>query len=145
MANHEDVGCSEYQSRLSKGLTAKVVQSLELEARFWAPKTQKATAMVALVSLPSVTVTVTVTVSISRIANKMDTTGRFLSAIPNVGVTSPQNARGIVSAARHATDEKPTYQENRGRIALERQPGTGIAFGQREGRIRFADRVEAHL
>jgi len=130
MANHEDVGCSEYQSRLSKGLTAKVVQSLELEARFWAPKTQKATAMVALVSLPSVTITVTV--SISRIANKMDTTGRFLSAIPNVGVTSSQNARGIVSAARHATDEKPTYQENRGRIALERQPGTGIAFGQRE-------------
>ena len=107
MANHEDVGCSEHQSRLSKGLTAKVVQSLELEARFWAPKTQKATAMVALVSLPSVTVTV----SISRIANQMDTTGRFLSAIPNVGVTSSQNARGIVSAARHATDDKPTYQE----------------------------------
>src|SRR6476646_10085646 len=107
MANHEDVGCSEHQSRLSKGLTAKVVQSLKLAARFWAPKTQKATAMVALVSLPSVTVTV----SISRIANQMDTTGRFLSAIPNVGVTSSQNARGIVSAARHATDDKPTYQE----------------------------------
>src|SRR6476660_1860267 len=103
MANHEDVGCSEHQSRLSKGLTAKVVQSLELEARFWTPKTQKATAMVALVSLPSVTVTVSV--SISRIANQMDTTGRFLSAIPNVGVTSSQNARGIVSAARHATDD----------------------------------------
>jgi hypothetical protein len=28
--NHEDVGCSEHQSRLSKGVIAKVVQSLKL-------------------------------------------------------------------------------------------------------------------
>ncbi|HEY1744660.1 MAG TPA: hypothetical protein VGG18_15940 [Granulicella sp.] len=30
MANHEDMDCSEHQIRLSKGLTAKFVQSLEL-------------------------------------------------------------------------------------------------------------------
>jgi hypothetical protein len=35
--NHEDVGCSEHQIRLSKGLIAKFVQCLELEARFAAP------------------------------------------------------------------------------------------------------------
>jgi hypothetical protein len=34
MANHEDVGCSEHQSRLSKAVIAKVVQLLKLEARF---------------------------------------------------------------------------------------------------------------
>jgi hypothetical protein len=45
--NHEDVGCSEHQIRLSKGLIAKFVQRLELKARlFFAPK-GKATAMVA--------------------------------------------------------------------------------------------------
>jgi hypothetical protein len=33
----------------------------------------------------------------------------------------------------------------RGPIALERQPRTGVAFKEREGRTRFADRVEAHL
>jgi hypothetical protein len=37
--NHEDVGCSEHQIRLSKGLIAKFVQRLELKARlFFAPK-----------------------------------------------------------------------------------------------------------
>jgi hypothetical protein len=30
MANHEDVGCSEHQTRLSKGVIAKFVQSLKL-------------------------------------------------------------------------------------------------------------------
>ena len=45
--NHEDVGCSEHQIRLSKGLIAKFVQRKELSARlFFALKT-KATAMVA--------------------------------------------------------------------------------------------------
>jgi hypothetical protein len=49
--NHEDVGCSEHQIRLSKGLIAKFVQRLELWARlFFAPK-GKATAMVAFVFL----------------------------------------------------------------------------------------------
>ena len=33
MANHKDVGCSEHQIRLSKGLIAKFVQRLELWAR----------------------------------------------------------------------------------------------------------------
>ena len=37
MANHEDVGCSEHQIRLSKGVIAKFVQSLELAERFHAP------------------------------------------------------------------------------------------------------------
>jgi hypothetical protein len=32
VANHEDVGCSEHQIRLSKGLIAKFVQSLKLAA-----------------------------------------------------------------------------------------------------------------
>jgi hypothetical protein len=37
--NHEDVGCSEHQIRLSKGVIAKFVQRLELGARlFFAPK-----------------------------------------------------------------------------------------------------------
>jgi hypothetical protein len=30
VANHEDVGCSEHQIRLSKGVIAKFVQSLKL-------------------------------------------------------------------------------------------------------------------
>jgi hypothetical protein len=34
VANHEGVGCSEHQSRLSKGVIAKVVQLLKLAARF---------------------------------------------------------------------------------------------------------------
>jgi hypothetical protein len=37
MANHEDVGCSEHQIRLSKGVIAKFVQSLELAERFHVP------------------------------------------------------------------------------------------------------------
>ena len=36
MPNHEDVGCSEHQIRLSKGVIAKFVQSLELEVHFCA-------------------------------------------------------------------------------------------------------------
>jgi hypothetical protein len=34
MADHEDMGCSEHQSRLSKGVIAKVFQLLKLAARF---------------------------------------------------------------------------------------------------------------
>jgi hypothetical protein len=34
--NHEDVGCSEHQIRLSKGVIAKFVKSLKLAARFLA-------------------------------------------------------------------------------------------------------------
>jgi hypothetical protein len=33
VANHEDVGCSEHQISLSKGVIAKFVQSLKLAAR----------------------------------------------------------------------------------------------------------------
>jgi hypothetical protein len=33
----------------------------------------------------------------------------------------------------------------RGYLALEHSQQGGIAFEQREGRIRFAERVEAHL
>jgi hypothetical protein len=33
MPNHKDVGCSEHQIRLSKGLIAKFVQRKELAAR----------------------------------------------------------------------------------------------------------------
>jgi hypothetical protein len=50
MANHEDVDFSEHQIRLSKGVIAKFVQSLELEALIGAPSSgdkRKATAAVA--------------------------------------------------------------------------------------------------
>jgi hypothetical protein len=47
VANHEDVGCSEHQSRLSKGVMAKVVQLLKLAARFCVAAMKKATAAVA--------------------------------------------------------------------------------------------------
>jgi hypothetical protein len=49
--NHEDVGRSEHQIRLSKGLIAKVVQSLELWARILRYRNEKATVMVACVRL----------------------------------------------------------------------------------------------
>jgi hypothetical protein len=50
MANHEDVGCSEHQISLSKGVIAKFVQSLELAERFHVPVSvanRKATVWVA--------------------------------------------------------------------------------------------------
>jgi hypothetical protein len=47
--NHEDVGCSEHQIGLSKGLIAKFVQRLELTARFCVAAMEKATATVAFV------------------------------------------------------------------------------------------------
>jgi hypothetical protein len=53
MANHEDVGCSEHQIRLSKGVIAKFVQSLELAERFHVPVSvanRKATVWVAFFS-----------------------------------------------------------------------------------------------
>jgi hypothetical protein len=47
VANHEYVGCSEHQSRPSKGVIAKVVQLLKLAARFCVAAMEKATAAVA--------------------------------------------------------------------------------------------------
>jgi hypothetical protein len=49
VANHEDVGCSEHQIRLSKGVIAKFVQSLELEGLIFLVAMKKATAVVAFV------------------------------------------------------------------------------------------------
>jgi hypothetical protein len=43
MANHEDVGCSEHQISLSKGVIAKLVQWLKLAARFCVAAMKKAT------------------------------------------------------------------------------------------------------
>jgi hypothetical protein len=78
MPNHEDVGCSEHQIRLSKGVIAKFVQSLKLTPRF-GRQTQKATAMVAFcVLLPYVTGTV----SSFRVANRVGGNGRFLRGFP---------------------------------------------------------------
>ena len=51
---------------------------------------------------------VTVTVSIFRIANRVRANGRFFARIPDVGVTSRRNARGIVGGARSVTEVKAT-------------------------------------
>jgi hypothetical protein len=100
--NHEDVGSSEHQSRLSKGVIAKVVQSLKLWACFGATQTRKPPQW----WLFDFFVYVTEAVSISRVANRVGINGRFLASIPDVGVTSAQSVRGLpawheVSLARN--------------------------------------------
>ena len=66
---------------------------------FWRYSNKKPPQWWLFVSLQSVTETV----SISRVANRVGETGRFLRRIPDVGVTSAQCARGVVGerSGRH--------------------------------------------
>ena len=133
MANHEDVGCSEHQIRLSKGVIAKFVQPLGLRSAIQArrdsgagcwvrsaaahacicgrpdthTKTKNATDVVAF-CVPS---SVTETVLYFKNSKLTNVKRQVFARIPDVGVTSALCARGIVSAARNISNEKPTYRD----------------------------------
>jgi hypothetical protein len=109
MPNHEDVGCSEHQIRLSKGFIAKFVQPLKLRSAIQAGAPAARAAEFAPLSLTlgfvgdltaifftnekshrdgGFCVSVTVTVSIFSVANRVGKNGRFFAGIPDVVLPS---------------------------------------------------------